>query len=284
MKQERNILLAFVLNLAFALFEFLGGIYTGSVAILSDGLHDLGDAVSIGLSWFFEKKSKQGPNERYTYGYGRFSLLGGLITTAVLSVGSVLVILHAIERLSDPGQIRYNGMILFALVGVLVNGSAALFTRKGESVNQKAVNLHLLEDVLGWIVVLIGAVIMKLTNFSLLDPILSIAVAVFILIHGVEHLKEILSVFLETAPEGLSPQKIKDCLLQLEGVTDVQHIHVWSLDGRSNSATLHILSPSPSPELKASAREALRKMGITHSTIEMDNEGKWTGESGQLPN
>ncbi|MBR4308667.1 MAG: cation transporter [Oscillospiraceae bacterium] len=177
MKSERKLWVAFVLNLAFSLFEFLGGIYTGSVAILSDGLHDLGDAISIGLSWFFEKKSKGAANQRYTYGYGRFSLLGGLITVTVLLIGSVLVIYHAVQRLADPGQIRYNGMILFALVGVVVNGSAVFFTRDGESVNQKAVNLHMLEDVLGWIVVLVGAVVMKLTNFPLLDPILSIGVA-----------------------------------------------------------------------------------------------------------
>ena len=166
MKTEKNILIAFILNFAFSIFEFLGGIFTGSVAIISDAVHDIGDAASIGISFFLEKKSNQQPNEAYTYGYARYSVLGGIITTVILLLGSVIVISNAISRIISPTEINYNGMIIFAIVGVCVNLCAALFTREGGSLNQRAVNLHMLEDVLGWIVVLIGAIVMHFTGLS----------------------------------------------------------------------------------------------------------------------
>ena len=186
MKTEKNILIAFLLNLGFSVFEFFGGIFTGSVAILSDALHDLGDAISIGISWYFERLSKKQPDKKYTYGYKRYSVLGGLITTTVLIVGSLIVIFNAISRVFNPVSINYNGMIIFALIGASVNLCAAFFTKDGDSLNQKAVNLHMLEDVLGWLVVLAGAVIMRFTDIKIIDPILSLVVAVFILINSIK--------------------------------------------------------------------------------------------------
>ena len=167
MKSEKKILIAFILNSTFSIFEFFGGLFTGSVAILSDAVHDIGDAVSIGLSYFLEKKSRKEPDEVYTYGYARFSVLGSLITTLILVTGSIFVIINAIRKFLNPSQINYDGMIAFALIGVAVNFLAAYFTHGGKSLNQKAVNLHMLEDVLGWIVVLVGAIIMKITDFAL---------------------------------------------------------------------------------------------------------------------
>ena len=197
MKTTRNILIAFILNFAFSVFEFVGGLFTGSVAIVSDAVHDIGDAASIGISYFLERKSKKQPDETYTYGYARFSVIGSVITTLILLFGSCVVIYNAIQRILTPTPIHYNGMIVFAIVGVVVNLAAALFTREGHSLNQKAVNLHMLEDVLGWIVVLVGAIVMRFTDFALIDPLMSIGVAVFILINAVGNLKEVLDLFLE---------------------------------------------------------------------------------------
>ena len=144
MKTEKNILIAFLLNLAFSIFELIGGIFTNSVAIISDALHDFGDSISIGISYILEKKSKQKPDKHYTYGYARYSTLGAVITNAILLVGSALVIINAIGRIFNPVPINYNGMIIFAVFGVVVNTLAAYFTREGDSLNQKAVNLHIL--------------------------------------------------------------------------------------------------------------------------------------------
>ena len=190
MKTEKNILFAFIINLIFSIFEFAGGIFTGSVAIISDAIHDIGDATSIGIAFFLEKKSKKQPDEKYTYGYARYSVIGSVITTLILLFGSIMVIYNAIEKIINPSDINYNGMIVFALVGVSVNFIAALLTKEGNSLNQKAVNLHMLEDVLGWLIVLIGAIVMRFTDLSIIDPLMSIGVAIFILISSIKNLKE----------------------------------------------------------------------------------------------
>lgn len=274
MKTEKNILIAFLLNLAFAIFEFVGGIFTGSVAIVSDAIHDLGDAASIGVSFFLEKKSKKQPDQAYTYGYARYSVLGSAITTLTLLIGAVIVIYNAILRIITPVPIDYNGMILFAVVGVCVNLGAALITRKGESLNQKAVNLHMLEDVLGWIVVLIGAVVMRFTDFAILDPVLSIGVAVFIGINALRNLKEVIELFLEKTPDGIKVQQIKDSLMELPGILDVHHIHLWSMDGQSHYATMHIRTAADPHEVKDVVREKLEAFGIGHVTLELEAENE----------
>ncbi len=270
MKTERNILIAFILNLGFSAFEFLGGVYTGSVAIISDAVHDLGDAASIGLSFFLEKKSKKKPDENYTYGYARYSVIGSMITTLILLIGSVAVIYNAINRIIYPTEIKYEGMIIFAIVGVCVNFCGAFFTGEGGSLNQKAVNLHMLEDVLGWIVVLIGAIVMKFTNFVCIDPIMSIGVAAFILTHAVNNLKEIIDIFLEKTPHNIDVEKIKEHINSIDDIIDVHHIHIWSIDGQNNYATMHIVTNADHHEIKQKIREELHEHKICHVTLELE--------------
>ncbi len=271
MKTERNILIAFILNLSFSVFEIVGGIFTGSVAILSDAVHDAGDALSIGISYILEKKSKKQPDETHTYGYARYSVLGGFITTLILLVGSVAVIYNAIGRIVKPTQINYNGMIVFAVVGVCINFCAAFLTRDGESVNQKAVNLHMLEDVLGWAVVLVGAVVMRFTDFALIDPIMSIGVSLFILIGTLRNLKAVADLFLEKVPRNIDVAKIRERIEEIDGVIDVHHIHVWSMDGQSALATMHIVTDSEPEKIKSTVRQKLHEHGIDHITIELES-------------
>lgn len=270
MKTQRNILIAFILNLTFSFFEFIGGIFTGSVAIISDSVHDLGDAVSIGFSYFLERKSRKQPDNNYTYGYLRFSVLGGIITTFILLFGSIAVIYNAVLRILNPVDINYSGMIIFAIIGAVVNFGAAYFTREGDSINQKAVNLHMLEDMLGWIVVLIGAIVMKFTDFALIDPIMSIAVAIFILINAFRNLKEVLDLFLEKTPQNVNLDKIKEHIISIDGVLDVHHIHIRSIDGSSNYATMHIVTNGEPHEIKHRVREELEEHGIGHATLELE--------------
>lgn len=271
-KTDKNILIAFILNLTFSILEFVGGTFTASVAIISDSIHDLGDALSIGISYFLERKSKKKPDEKHTYGYIRYSVLGSTITTVILLTGSLLVIYNAILRIINPVEINYNGMIIFAVFGVIVNFIAAYFTREGDSLNQKSVNLHMLEDVLGWIIVLIGAVVMKFINITYIDPILSIGVAIFILINAYKNLKSILNVFLEKTPEGIEISELKEHLTEIDGIIDVHHVHVWSMDGFSNFATLHIIAKNDCKDIKCKVREELKEHGINHVTIEVEAE------------
>ena len=270
MKTERNILAAFILNLAFSVFEFSGGIFTGSVAIVSDAVHDVGDALSIGISYFLEKKSKKEPDDKYTYGYLRYSVIGGFVTTLILLIGSGVVICNAVGRIITPAEVDYGGMIVLAVAGFCVNFCVAFFTREGDSINQKAVNLHMLEDVLGWSVVLVGAVVMRFTNFALIDPIMSIGVSLFILVNAIRNLKNIFDLFLEKVPDSISVSQIKEYIEKIDGVIDVHHIHIWSMDGQNNFATMHIVTDSAYQKIKEAVRKELYEHGIWHSTIELE--------------
>lgn len=273
MKTEKNILVAFLLNLFFSVFELIGGIFTNSIAIISDAVHDFGDSISIGVSYFLEKKSKKKPDNKYTFGYTRYSVLGAIITNTILIIGSILVIYNAIERIINPQGINHNGMIIFAIVGTVVNFIAAYMTKEGDSLNQKAVNLHMLEDVLGWLVVLVGAIVIKFTNFTLIDPILSILVAIYILTHAIKSYKKIFNLFLEKTPEDIEIDELKEHILKIKGVEGIHHIHIWSMDGINNYATMHIVTDTKKiDELKNSIKEELKEHGITHTTIETEDK------------
>lgn len=271
MKTEKNILVAFILNISFSIFELIGGLFTNSVSIMSDAVHDLADAISIGISLILEKISKKKPNEEYTYGYIRYSVFGALITTTILTVGSILVIIGGVNRIINPRIINYDGMIIFAIFGVVINFMAAYFTKEGDSVNQKAVNLHMLEDVLGWVVVLIGSMLMKFTDISIIDSIMSICIAIFILINAFKNLKKILDLFLEKTPKNISIKNLKNDLLKIKDVVDVHHVHVWSMDGISNYATMHVVTRSDNQKmLKNKIKKDLKKIGIIHTTVEIE--------------
>lgn len=274
MKSDKKILVAFILNLFFSVFEFVGGAITGSVAIVSDAIHDMGDAASIGIAYFLERKSKRQPDETFTYGYGRYSIIGSAITTLILLVGSAVVIGNAVERILNPVDIHYDGMILFAVVGVIVNFCAAWFTKGGESMNQKAVNLHMLEDVLGWVVVLVGAVVMRFTDIKILDPITSIGVALFILVNAAGNLKEILDVILEKTPRDVEIHELREHICHIDGVLDVHHVHIWTMDGQHHYATMHVVTDADSHRIKALIREELREHNIVHATLELENSSE----------
>ncbi len=273
MRSDKKILLAFILNLFFSVLELVGGIFTNSVAIMSDAVHDFGDAISIGIAYVLERKSKKGADGVYTYGYARYSIIGSVITTAILIVGSALVIYNSVLRIINPVSINYNGMIIFAVFGVLINLAAALLTKSGDSLNQKTVSLHMLEDVLGWVVVLIGAVIMRFADIPIIDPIMSISVALFILYHALKNLKEALDVFLEKAPKGIEIKELEEHIKNIEGVKSVHHIHLWTMDGSQNLATMHVVT-EVGANVKPAIRQELSEHGITHVTLETETEGE----------
>ena len=271
MKTDKNILVAFLLNLGFSIFEVLGGILTNSVAIISDALHDFIDAFSIGLSYFLEKKSKKKPDYKYTYGYIRYSVLGALLTTTFLLVGSIIVIISAVGRLIHPVEIKYNGMIIISVIGIIVNFIAAMQTREGDSLNQKSVNLHMLEDVLGWVIVFIGSILMKFTDITYIDSIMSIIIAIYILIHAIKNLKSVLDLFLVKTPKNINIDELKKELLKVKNVSDIHHIHIWSMDGVNNYATIHaVINTLEIKKNKKNLKEELEEHGIVHSTIEIE--------------
>lgn len=277
-----NIKIAFFLNLSFTLFEIVGGLMTNSVALISDAIHDLGDSLSLGVSWYLEHLSKKKPNETFTYGYGRFSVLGGLITSVVLLIGIIFIMLEAIPRVLNPEPINAPVVLVFAVFGVLVNGYAAYKTTKGSSINERVISLHLLEDVLGWAILLIAAAVMSFIELPILDPILSILYSLFILYHVFKNLKEIGLVFLEGFDQ-MSEQQLISKLVLNQKVLDVHHVHYWTLDGHSNYISLHVLlkeetSPKEHDEIIHDLKHQLEHLNFHHATIESEYQ-KCQGEN-----
>lgn len=272
-----NIAVAFFLNLAFTIIEFIGGLYTNSLAIMSDALHDLGDSISLGLAWYFQKLSNRKATEKYSYGFKRFSLLGAIVNSVILVVGSVFIIAEAIPRIMDPEESDAFGMMWLALLGILVNGLAVLRLRKGKSLNERVVGLHLLEDVLGWIAVLIASIAMQFWHIPVLDPILSLLIALYVLINVFKNIKESVRIILQATPKGISIDAIKRELISLEEVRNVHDCHIWTLDGEYNIFTSHIqvirenFTWNESKELKEKIRKLLHdKFHLEHVTLELE--------------
>lgn len=268
---------AFFLNLSFAIIEWIGGFWTNSIAIISDAIHDLGDSLAIGLAYIFEKISKRKANEKYTYWYARFSILGALITVLILIIGSFFILKNAITRFSNPSEINSVWMLILAVIGLLINWFAARKTAKWEWLNEKAITLHLLEDVLGRAAVLVWSILIYFFHRNFIDPLLSVWICVFILINACKLLKWVIDIFLEKTPEWISHDEVLNEIKKLDGVLDIHHIHLWTLDGNKNYITIHALidkklSVPKIIALKKTIKDALKKQNISHCVIEFEWE------------
>lgn len=277
--KQKNIKIAFFLNLSFTVLEIIGGIWTNSLAILSDALHDLGDSVSLGIAWYLEKYSAKGSDRKFSFGYARFSLLGALINSLILVGGSVLILTRSVPRIISPEPVNYQGMLIFAVIGITVNLIAVLRLRRGSSMNEKVVSWHLLEDVLGWAVLLVGAVVMMFVDVPVLDPILSVLITLFVLYNVIKNLKKIWNVFLQGVPENISVEEVEKQVAKAAGAKSVYHTHIWSLDGEKNLLTIHVIVEDSTQrseiiEIKKRVRQAALDMKIEHVTVEIDFESE----------
>lgn len=276
-QQTGNIRTAFFLNFGFTLIEIVGGIYTNSLAITSDALHDLGDSVSLGMAWYLEKHSQKASDQKYSYGYRRFSLLAALINTIILVAGSLYILSEAIPRLLNPAETKAEGMVLLAIVGIAVNGAAVLRVRKGNSLNAQVVAWHLLEDVLGWIAVLIVSVVLLFTDLYILDPILSILINLYVLYNVFGNLRKTISLFLQAVPDSHNLPDIEHRLAKVPQVLSVHHTHIWSLDGEDNVLSTHlVVDPDSSKDdlirIKSDVRAITSELSLSHSTVELEFE------------
>jgi len=200
---------AFFLNFCFTIIEFIGGWLTNSTAIMANAVHDLGDTLSIGSAWILNKLGKKQANSEFSYGFRRLSLFGALFNGIVLVVGSLWIMSEAVPRLSNPVMPETEGMLLLAIFGVCVNGFAAYKLSAGESLNERILNWHLLEDVLGWVAVLIVSIVLIFVELPILDPLLSIAFTLFILVNVVRNLWGTLKLFAQSSPDAGLNEKVK---------------------------------------------------------------------------
>lgn len=274
-QSEKRIGIAFLLNVSFTIIEIIGALYTNSMAILSDAVHDAGDSLSLGLSYIFEKKSKKGADKHYTYGYERFSLLGALVSSFILFGAAIFILSQAIPRLFNPEAVDPVGMIILSLGGILFNGLAVFKLKKGKSHHEKVVTLHLLEDFLGWGAILITSIFLLFFNIPLIDTILAILITIYIVVHVFFNLLEVIRVLLQRVPNDINIDHIEEKIMAISGIKKAYHTHVWSLEGSKTMATIHVtfedhLKLDAIKDLKEKVRNTLHEKGIDHATIEWD--------------
>ncbi|MAS37984.1 MAG: cation transporter [Anaerolineaceae bacterium] len=269
--------IAFLLNLSFTLLEIVGGLLINSVAILSDALHDFGDSLSLALAWYLQRVSEQGSDGRYSYGYRRFSLLAALINAIVLVGGSLFILTEAVPRLLDPESFNAPGMIAFAVVGVAINGFAAYRLRGSKTANVQVVSWHLLEDVLGWVAVLIVGIVSLFVDLPILDPILSILITLYVLVNVLNRLRQSVRLFLQAVPENIDLPAIEQSLRDIEGVRSIHHTHIWSLDGERHVFTAHLVVDDAATSdavirIRQAGQRVVENLNLEHVTIAVEYE------------
>jgi cobalt-zinc-cadmium efflux system protein len=280
-EREKRVRFAAFLNIAFTVVEIVGGFWTNSLAILSDALHDFGDSVALLVSWLFERGARKSPDTVRTFGYQRLSLFSALISASILIGGSVIIMFQAVPRLFNPETVNASGMVGIAVIGIIFNGAGFFLLKKGESLNEKVLSWHLLEDVLGWVGILVGGVIIYFWKFYLLDPLMTIGLTAFILYNVTKNLREAINILLQGVPEHIDLEAVKKELTSIKGVIDIHDIHIWSLEGETDVFTAHVVlddetlkSPEPT---KHAIKEALQKHHIEHSTIELERKDYCSG-------
>lgn len=268
-----NILAAFFINLAFTAIALIGGWLTNSMAIISDSIHDLGCTLSIGLAWGFEHIAKHKPTHRFTFGYRRFALLGAFVNACILLSGATVVLHESIERLGSPVTVDAHGMMWFALLAIAFKGVAAWRTWRGSSVNQRMVSLHLLGDCLGWVAVLVASLVMMVVEIPLLDPLLSIGISLYLLYNVVRNLITAFRIVLEGVPTTIDYHKVEAEVAALDGVAEVQQLHIWSMDNEHHMAEVILATPltdiTKIEQLKGTLRTILHSHSVEQCVIEV---------------
>jgi cobalt-zinc-cadmium efflux system protein len=281
-EREKRVRLAALLNITFTGVELVGGFWTNSLAILSDALHDFGDSVALLVSWLFEREAKRSPDTSRTFGYQRLSLFSALFSASILVGGSIVITFQAIPRFLNPELVNAFGMMGIAVIGIIFNGAGFFLLKKGESLNEKVLSWHLLEDVLGWVSILVGGVIIYFWKFYLLDPILTIGLTIFILYNVTKNLREAINILMQGVPKHINLETVKKDLLAIKGVLGLHDIHIWSLEGETDIFTAHVilddetLKNKPEPT-KEKIKETLLKHHIEHSTIEIESRYHCSG-------
>ncbi len=279
--RERRILYAVLFNISLTILEIIGGFWTNSLAILSDALHDFGDSIALGSSWVLERKAKKIPDKVRTYGYQRLSLFSALFSALVLVAGSLIIFFQSIPRFFNPQLVDASGMFGLAIVGILLNGFGVILLKKGQSLNEKVLSWHLLEDVLGWIAILFGSIGIYFWDLYILDPIMTLGLTIFILYNVLKNLRETVNILLQGVPGHISLVEVKKDLLDIKEILGIHDVHIWSLEGETDIFTGHLIIETEDFETPDKIRNQIKMVllrhHIEHSTIELERKGFCSG-------
>ena len=265
-----------LLNVLITVVEIIGGLLSGSLALLSDAFHNMGDSFSIILGYFAQQLGGRSENRKNTYGYRRAEILSALTNSFILLIIAVFLIGEAIQRLGHPQHINGRIMMVVAIVGLIANFASAALLHAGshDSLNVKATYLHVLSDALSSVAVIIGGIILTFVNVPWLDPVLTIAVAIYIAYEALPIINQTIKILMQSAP-NLDYDAIADDLKQVKGVDDVHHVHAWMIDEHHIIFSAHLncddLKLSQVEKIYRQVEKILRdKYGICHITLQAE--------------
>jgi len=271
-----------IVNLGLSVFEFVGGVIAGSVALMADAAHNTNDAAALLIAYIARKISKKGADAKYTFGYRRAELIGAMIQLTALILVGLYLVYEAVRRIFEPEPLLGGWIMAAAGVAVVVDVVTAwlLWAMSKGSLNVKAAFLHNLTDAGASVAVLIGGATIYWLDWSWVDPLISLGIAGYILYMSFGLLKKTSRILMEGTPPELSLDEIKKALEDLDGVENVHHIHVWELDEHHRALEAHIVigenrSMEALESLKAAVKEHLdERFSITHGTLEMESADK----------
>jgi len=275
---EKNLLAATFLNLVITVVEIAGGFLSGSLALLSDALHNLSDTFATFIAYLATIIGKREANQKKTFGYKRLEILAALINAVILIVMSVFLIKEAWHRWQNPAPINSMIMLVVGMIGLLANLYAVLILRKdaSKSINVKAAYIHLIGDSLSSVVVIIGGVMIRIFKIEWIDPIITVAISIYIIRSGFVILKESVNILMQSAPDHLDLPLIKNRVEQVPEVLNIHHIHAWMLTDQEVHLEAHIelksdLKLSQVKKIQHTIEKYLRlDFGITHITLQFE--------------
>jgi cobalt-zinc-cadmium efflux system protein len=216
------------------------GITSGSMAILADSLHDFTDSLSLGAGCYFEEKCRKGTTDTYSFGYGRFSLVSAVVNALALLLGSIFIVYESVNQILNPQMPDIYWMIGIDVLGITFNGMAVSKLKSGKSMNKQVMTIHLMEDALGWIAVLIASIVMLFVHIPVLDPILAIVINLTVLFFVMRKLLQVFKIMLQRVPENVNLAALRQKMLCIEGIKEANSRHIWSLTREKIVVTVNV--------------------------------------------
>ena len=264
-----------LLNSALSGLQIVIGISFGSLALIGDAIHNLGDVAGLALGWGAERLSTRPPSQRFTYGLGRSSQLAALINGVLIAMASAVVVVEAIQRLMQPQPLASGPVAWAAAAGIAVNLLSARLFGHGHQhdLNRRAAVMHLISDALVSLAVLISALLVGLTGWHWLDPLTAIGVGVAVGYTGIALIRDAVVVLFDGIPSHIDPQQVRQVLQALPGVVNVHHLHIWSPSSTQVALTAHLCLSDFGPhnmDLIHRAKQELAQIGVEHSTLQLE--------------
>ena len=270
-------ILAIVLNMAFVVIEFLYGYWSHSLALMADAGHNLGDVAGLAISLLAFRMAAKSPNDNYTFGYSKGTILASLANAILLLVAVGSIGYEAVNRLFIPEEPHWESISMVATIGIIINTATALLFMKRKELNNRAAFLHMAADAGVSAAVVMGGFLISWTGISQIDPIISLMICVVIVVGSWGLLKSSMRLSLDGVPQNINPEKIREAALKINGVKDIHHLHIWAMSTTRNALTAHLLikeglSYDEVHHLKKELKHAWLHLNIQHATIETETE------------